>query len=256
MMKKTIAISGIILGLFFSITVHAQELQTFDPLARNLIYVEGEAKITVPVDSFSISFDFDVERPSFEEARKESEAIAAKVEESLKGLSFKKIEVIKGWDLIKQNRISLTSKAKLLSNVLRIHISGFPEGKLHESVALAVDHSIAVSGALGLRSVEVDLSDELEQTKKGEVISKALQTLDVNAKSIASGLGKKVVSVKRAFISNEQNMPQTTEAYDGYAFKQARFSSPIVIQKSFKVAAQVPEAMEIHSQVSGTYEID
>lgn len=233
----------------------AEEATHYDPLARNLIYVDGQAKITMAVDSFDVAFDFDVSRGSYDEGRKEAEEIAGKVQSSLKDLQFGRIEVIRGWDLIKQDRISLTSKAKQLSNILRIRVVGFPEGKLHESVAKIVDRTLAVNGAIGLRSISVNLSDEAEKKAQDEALAKAVTALESKARLVAEGLGKKVVASKQVYISNNQQAPMARGMLmDGYA-QASYFKSPVVIQKNFRVDTQVPDSLDIETTVNGIYEI-
>jgi uncharacterized protein YggE len=239
----------------FSVSAFAAESLSYDPLARNLIYVDGQAKVTAQVDSFDIAFDFDVARGSYDEGRKEAEEFAIKTENALKDLQFKQIEVIRGWDLIRQDRISLTSKAKQISNILRIRVVGFPTGKLHESISKVIDRTLAVNGAIGLRSVSVDLSPEAETKANDEALAKAVAALETKAKLVAEGLGSKVVAAKQIFISNNQQAPMARGMLmESYA-QASYFKSPVTIQKNFRVDTQVPDSVDIATTVNGVYEI-
>lgn len=108
-MKKVV---GVIIAmiLFVGVGPILAEEAHFDPLERNLIFIEGDATITVPVNGFRLTFGFDVDKGSFAEANRESTRIIDQISANVKGLGLSNVEIIKGWDVLRQARISFGQK--------------------------------------------------------------------------------------------------------------------------------------------------
>lgn len=239
-------------------TAAAQEAPaTYDPLSRNLIVAEGESRVTVPVNAFDAVFDFDVEKATFADAQKESERIASIIEVNTKDLGLQNVEVLKGWDLIRQGRISFTSKAKKLSNVVTVRVTDFPKGKLHEFIAAITDRALSADGAVALKNIRVYLTETVENERRIEASNQALKALQVNADRMAGSLGRKVKAVKRVYPSVMQARAAMEDKYKMESYGvMSEMQSVVSIQKSFKVESEVTDHLEISAAVSGLYEIE
>lgn len=256
-MKKAFFILVFFVLCVNSICSAAQE-NCFDPLTRNLIFVEGQAEITVPVNYFALSFGFDIERASFSETSNESARIMNTIGANVKKQGLQDVEIIKGWDLLRQAKISLGSKGRRISNLITVRVKNFPADKLHELIARVIDESLAVDAAVALEGIEVSISEDVENKKKEEVTAEALKALQENAIRAAQALGKNAVIPKRIFVTNEQ----ATIGEDYYSKHKYEYasaiakSSLITIQKSFKIKAQVSDAVKLSARVSGVYQIE
>src|SRR5436190_787823 len=118
---KTLLITLMLLVTSFA--AQATE-QTYDPLARNLIYVEGRGELIVPITSFKLRFSFNKEKGSFDEASMISDSVIAQITQQLKKNGIANMEVIKGWDVVRQAGIALGAKGKNISNQVMIQVNG------------------------------------------------------------------------------------------------------------------------------------
>lgn len=247
-----------VLSFTVSVTILAEETH-FDPFARNFIFVEGESEITVAVNGFRLTFGFDIDKASFSEASHESARIINAINAEVKNLGLSNVEIIKGWDILRQAKISIGAKGRKISNKVTIQVINYPQGKLHELIAKIIDTSLAVDPAVALENIDVFISEEVENKKKEEVVTGALKALQSNAVRAAEAVGKKLSAPKRIFITN-QEIYDLSEAYekDRY-YKEERkmaLSSLVSIQKSFKVEAQIVDNMKLKAKVAGIYEVD
>lgn len=255
-MKRIMAFAVVFMIFFGSRSAVAQD-QHFDPMERNLIFVEGEAEITIPINGFSLTFAFDIDKSSFDEASQESARIIDKISAQAKALGLSDVEIIKGWDVVKQAKISFASKGRKISNRLSVRVLNFPAGQLHELIAKMIDQSLSADGSVALEEVNIFISEELENQKKEEVSTKALKALDSNAARIASALGRKLIAPKRVFVTSEEEIYRDESLHEAKYYDQSLLSrSPISIQKSFKVEAQIVDHMKLSAKVSGIYQID
>ncbi|MDD5194636.1 MAG: SIMPL domain-containing protein [Candidatus Omnitrophica bacterium] len=232
----------------------------FDPLARNIIFVEGEAEITVPVNGFKLTFNFDIDKPSFGEASQESTRIINAISAQIKGLGLANVEIIKGWDILRQARISIGAKGRKISNTVTIQSINYPEGKLHGLIANIIDRSLAVDPAVALESISVFVSEDVENKKNEEAVTGALKALQSNAVRTAEALGRKLSAPKRIFVTNRQIYDSSNDyarEESQYDYKKSRaLSSFVSIKKSFRVETQVVDNIRIKATVTGMYEIE
>ncbi len=255
---KNVTLSILSLFLIFSGSIFAEEAN-YDPMERNLIIAEGEALITVPVNAFDISFDFDMERGTFSKAGVDSDRLIRALEANLKGLNIKQLEIIKSWDVMKQALISFKTKGRKVSNVFTVRVKNFEEGRLHELIAAIIDQSLAADPGLVLKRLRVYLTEDVENTRRAEAMTKAVQALESNAKRVADGLGRKVTAPKRVFTStNDQPQPIRAQQYDMlYSEVTAPMKRSLVsVRKSFNVEADVVDHIDISANVSGIYQIE
>ena len=227
----------------------------FDPFERNLIFVEGESQIYIPINEFSLRFGFDIDKPTFEEASRVSSAIINEIDSRIKKIELTHVELIKGWDLVKQARIAIGSKGRKISNQLTVKVVNFPEGKLHELIAKIIDSTVSVEGSITLEDVKVSVSEELENKKKGEVMEQALKALQENANQTAQALGKGHLVPKRVYLSNQQSMGAEAE-YAMYDRAAVASMMKISLQKSFNVQAEIVDHVKLTAKVSGVYQMD
>lgn len=259
-MRKHTSAVFLLLFLFASHSVCAQEVH-YDPLARNLIFVEGEAELTVPINAVDLEFGFDIDKSSFVEAEQESARIIEQITMNAASLKLGHVELLKGWDLVKQAKISLSTKGRKISNRLTLRITDFPEEKLHELIAAVIEKTLSVSGSIQLENVRVFVSEEIENQKKEEVVTEALKTLQSNALRAAQTLNRTLSAPKRVFVTSEAAVAAKEEDrfYDYSSGLQegflSRSKSPVSYQKSFKVQAQIVDHLKISAKVSGIYEL-
>ncbi|MDD5217573.1 MAG: SIMPL domain-containing protein [Candidatus Omnitrophica bacterium] len=243
-------------------SVFAEEAHV-DPLKRNLIFVEGMAEITVPINAFSLVFGFDIDKISFNDARSDSERIIEKISSNIRAMDIPNVEIIRGWDLVKQAKVSFMSKGRKISNRVTVKVVDFPAGKMHELIARMIDDSLAVDNAVFLEDVDIYVTEEIQNQKKQEVLTEALKTLKANAERSAEALGSKVAGPKRVFISSAEHvgsvMPVSEDRLYDYELaseqKGHKRSSLVSINKGFKVRAQIVDNIKISAQVTGIYEI-
>jgi len=185
--------------LLLSTLSYGQTKESYDPLRRSLIFVEGDASATVPVSGFSIEIDFDESRKTFALASEKSYTTISNIESSLKAAGMGSVRVLKGWDLIKQDTLSLESKAKKISNKTIISIENYPKGKLHKTLASAIDIILKESKKITIKNVSVYLSPKDEKATKQQLTLKAITNMKANASAIAKSLGKKNAIPKRVY---------------------------------------------------------
>lgn len=224
-----------------------------DPLKRNLIFVEGKSSIVVPVDGFKVRFGFDVEKSAFSEASERSNQIVAEIEKNVKGLGLSNIEIIKGWDLLKQAKISFGSKGKEISNKLTVTVKNYPKGQLHEMMAKTIDAGLVVDGSIVVEDIGVFISEKVENTEKEKVVEEALKALESNAMRTANALGRKVLARKRIYVTSEKIADESIAFEKGF---YRNSYAKVAIRKSFKVNAEVVDHIRISATVTGIYEID
>lgn len=243
--------------LLGSISTAVAEECDYDPLERNLIFVEGEAEITVPVDGFSLAFSFDVDRAAFGDASKESNKIADKIAAQIKELGLSNVEIIKGWDIVKQAKISIGAKGRRLSNRLVVRVLDYPQGKFHDLIAEAIDRTIAVDSSIALEDVSILISEAKENKKKEEVLVEALKALQSNAKSAAQALGRVLSQPKRIYISSEQGTYKSEESlYQSRGDREYLAKSFASIQKSFRVKSEIVDNVKLTAKVHGIYQLE
>lgn len=260
-MKK---ISPVIMAIVFLVGLNAAwaEETRYDPMERNLIFIEGEATITVPANGFRLTFGFDVDKGSFVEANKESTRIIDAISGHVKGLGLSNVEVIKGWDVLRQAKISFGQKGRKLFNKLTIEVTNYPEGKLHELISKIVDMGLSVSDLVSLEDASVFVTDDVESKKKEEVLGLALKALQSNAVRAAEAVNKKISAPKRIFVTNEQQVGEYKHryamSYDSAYEKSAKMelNQFVNIQKSFRVNAQIVDQIKLSAKVAGIYQIE
>jgi hypothetical protein len=209
---------------------------------------------------------FDVDRASFGDAGAVSDEIAFRMEREIKSLGLQNVEVIKGWDIVKQKMIAFGEKGRKVSNKLVVRVYDCPLEKLHRVIADAMDKCLAVDKSVIIEEISVILKDEVENEKKQEASIRAVAAMDKNASRVAETLGKKISAPKRIFFSNDKQALQSRNDFMGYGEDcrskqnyavEAELSRSVVsIQKSFKVKSEIVDHIKIKSRVSGIYEIE
>jgi len=257
-MKKIVLIAVSFMFIIISGREALPAQNEVDPLERDLIFVEGRAEIDVPVDGFSLTFTFNIDKGSFGDASSESNRIADAVAYNIRSLGLANTQVIKGWDIVKQSMISVGAKGRKISNRIVIKVFDYPQGKLHETIARAIDKGLAVDSAIALEDIKIIVSDNLENKKKEEALSQALKALQSNAVRAAEAVGKNIVTAKRIFITNDQNAYQAESmSYDAMSYKGAPLvRSAVSVQKSFRVESEITDQVKITATVSGVYQIN
>ncbi|MFH2138777.1 MAG: SIMPL domain-containing protein [Candidatus Omnitrophota bacterium] len=247
----------VLVMVFFSpLNVFAEnESILADPLKRNLIFVEGTSEIIIPVNNFEIKFGFDIQKGSFNEASQESNRIFDAIEKEIKTLGLSDVEVIKGWDLLRQAKISFGSKGKTISTKVTIRVKNCPQGKLHTMIAQVIDKALAIDSAIVLENINVFIDDKTEQEKKQEVTENALKKLNSNATRIANSLEKKITSPKRVYITSGESLADKLEEKEAL-YDYSSMQKCITIRKSFKVDAEIVDYMKISATVTGIFEIN
>ncbi len=255
-MNRMTSLAVVIIAAILMPLLASADQVTYDPLTSNIIYASGEAEIIVPVNGFKISFNFELDKASFKEANDGATKIIEEITAAVKSLGLNNIEVIKGWDIVRQAKISLSAKGRKIANRIQVQVIDYPEGKLHELIATIIDKSLAVSPLVALNEVQVFVSADMELKKKDEVTAQAIKALEANATRTATTLGRKIVAPKRIFVNEEdifgKNIVKDEPEYLA-AYATKRFIS---IQKSFRVEAQIVDKMSMLVKVYGIYQIE
>ena len=259
MFRQFILIVSAFLLLGHAALAQEQQNQTFDPLKRNLIFVDGQAEATVPVNGFSLIFHFDVNKGSFDEGRQESQKIIDNIKLSLEQLGIKDYELIQGWDMVRQAKISLSSKGRKITNNLIVKVKSFPSGQLYAQAALLIDRVIAANDSMELVEINVFVTEENEQKARQDVLAKAVQNLDRNAAQITQALGRKITGIKRIYTAQGRAIDQGQMYQGNYDFREEHkflAKSLISVQKSFKVPAEITDSFKFTASVSGIYQVE
>ena len=230
----------------------AHEVLTKD--SPKLIYVQGSASRSVPVDGVRLLFTFSVEKGTFAEARSAGQEIIEAIRKSLADLKGPTVSFIQGWDLLKQAKISLNTKGRRVDHNVVVELEAVPAGRLHELVAQVIDRSLAVGGKLELRRIDVYLTKAKEQEMRAALFQEATQHTVQEAQGIAKAAGVQPVGPRYLFATSEvASHTDLQEQVYGTAGQQ--FLSSIVVRKSFKVEADVPDQLELSVSVVGAFEI-
>ncbi len=258
---KRIILSALIIAALCAFNASAQEMH-YDPMSRNLIFVEGNADITVPTNMFKLTFDFDIQKGSFLEASTESDRIISEIDKVVKNLNLPDVEIIKGWDVIKQASISIGQSGKKLSNKITIKVTNYPGDKLHDLISKIIDGCLAINKDIYFTNIEVGLSDDVENQKREEVLINALRKLKSNAEKAAETQGVKIAEAKRIFVTQTNEIGERYVAMDSavrgelYEEQSVRSMTKIAsIQKGFVVRSQVSDHVKIAAKVAGVYEV-
>ncbi len=255
-----VIIVAAMIALSFQTNAVAEDRE-YDPLQRNLVLVGGQADIMVPTNMFKLTFDFDIQRGSFSEASAESEQIIKMITREVESLKLPQVEIIKGWDFIKQATISIGQSGKKVSNRLTIKVTNFPEGKMHELIARIIDNCLEVNKDIYFKEIEAGVSEDVENQKREDVLMAALRNLKSNAEKAAQTQGGKVIAAKRIFITGEQDGAQEGVMMNKMRYDYAESKSlasmerSVSIQKGFAVRSQISDHVKITANVAGIYEI-
>jgi hypothetical protein len=238
--------------IFLLSTLASAEVKNgFDPLDRNLIFVEGSASQTVAVSGFKIEADFNESKRTFLLASQSSFDIISEIQGVLTSAGLTSVKVSKGWDLVKQNTLSFESKAKKISNKITISVNNYPEGELHQTIAKVLDLTLKASNKITIKNIEVFLSEETEKEVKEKLTLNAISEMTKSAEAIAASLGKKSVEAKRVFYhTNIPNRNYHNESYSGI------IKSKVSYNRKFKVNSEIVDQIKLKSSVSGTFQID
>lgn len=258
-MKKIYAFLLLLSLLAFNFPHRAFAEGEYDPMARNLVYLQGDAELAVPVDGFELKFSWEVDKESFDKGREVTAQTIEKIRKNVTALGTAKVEIIHGWDVVRQARISFGAKGRKLTNAVSVRVTGFPEGKLYEWITKIIDSTLAADSNIELQDLEVFLSGAKEQAARREVTAQAVKNLKDNAATSIGALGKSVTGPKQIFVSGEAPVPMGRAAgYGGDGMYQEKIAlrSAVNIQKSFKVQAQIADQIKLNARVTGVYEMN
>ena len=179
------------------------------------------------------------------------------IESHTREMGLTDIEIIRGWDLLRQAKISVGSKARKIGNRVTLKVKKFPEGKMQEMITRLIDKTMAIDGSIVLDQIDVFVSDEVQNQKKSEVVQTALKNLQVNARQTAEALGRKTALPKRVFVSDDEEVQESLGDPRGwYSDGKTSVKQFFSIQKSFKVNTEIADTMVFHAHVTGVYEIE
>ena len=251
--RRLVIVSFIVFGVTNSAWAHEATLTKDSP---KLIYVQGEASRSVPVDGARLTWTFPTEKGSFTDAGEAGRAIVDQIQKNLGELQGPNVSVIYGWDLLRQSKISWSTKGRRVDHKLVVELETIPPGKLHELVAQAIDRSLQTSDKLELEHVEVYLTDAKEQEAKTALFKEASKIALANAQGIASAFGSQLVGPRYVFASSNVSTDPRHLDSNGYASQaEAAASYSLSLKKSFKVNADLPDRMELSVSVVGAFEI-
>jgi len=261
-MKKSVVLFTVFMSIFLlaGMTFAQGQMIEYDPLKRNLLFVEGESEKEFPVNIFKLKIGFDIQKGNFSEANAYSSQITDTINASIKTLGLTDVKIIKGWDVVKQAKLSIGASGSKLSNQLIIEVRDFPAGRLQELIMKIIDRCLVADKEVFLEGVEVGITEDVEDKDKEEVLMDALKRLKANAEKAAQTQGKKIVAAKRVFVLSEQGYIALKEvdSYDQSLVtdEKAMNRSCLSVQKGFSVRSNVTDHIKISAKVAGIYEID
>jgi uncharacterized protein YggE len=222
-----------------------------------LITTQGAAKRAVPVDKVRILLSFVTERGTFGEAGKEGIELVEALQKRLANVEGPTLVSVYGWDLLKQAKISLTTKGRRIDHNLAIELEGIPPGRLHDLVGRVIDQALEVGGRaqLEVQSIEVDLSDAVEQQVRAELMAKASELALAQAKGMAEAAGAQIAGPRYLFANPEYQPMMDMGAEGGFAMMAQRAMPGVAVRKSFRVQAEVPDTLELSVSVVGVFEL-
>lgn len=221
-----------------------------------LIYAQGEASRSIPVDGVRLLFRFPIERGSFEEAGHSGQSVVETIRKQLASLEGAKISIVHGWDLLKQALISWGTKGKRIDHNFAVELEEIASGKLHELVAQVIDRSLQTNDKLELERIEVYLTDSTEQKAQAALYQEAAQVALANAQGIAGATGAQLVGPRYLFATSgveSQTAPRDSD-YLSEAIEKKMYRS-IEVRKSFKVRGDVSDHLDLSVNVVGVFEI-
>ncbi|MCD4780293.1 MAG: SIMPL domain-containing protein [Candidatus Omnitrophica bacterium] len=257
-MKKKI-VGFIVVSVFVvSVSSWAQQVPA-NQSEKDIVIVSGHASKMVNVDAFRLDFVFDVDRGSFGAAVAASEDIVSKIEGKLKEIQGDSYRVIKGWDLLKQKKISVNSKSRKISNKISIDVDQVKLGELLSQIGRIVDAVIQVNSKISLESMKVYVSDYKRQRIQKELVAQAVGDMQALAAITATKSDRKIKQLIRVvYLPGNLELEQ----HDGYPFREPFRASTINVwasfseRKSFNVEAEVSDQIEMSTRIMGYYEMD
>ena len=222
-----------------------------------LLYAQGEASRSVPVDGVRLTFTFTTEAGSFLEADRARQEIGEKIRQQLVTLQGPKVSLAFGWDLIRQGKLATEGSGRRLEHTLSVELEAIQAGQLHTLVAEALDRCVQIHKKLELERMEVYLTPSKEQELKAVLFKEAGTAALANAQAMAEGSGAKL-SGPRFLVANTA-LPQSALQEGGLRGVEALASQALTksfsLQKSFKVRTEVPDQLEVSVSVVGVFEL-
>ena len=234
----------------------AQE-ETHAKKQPKLVFAQGEAKQTVAVDGVRLFFKFPTEKGSFVEAGKDGQAVIDAIRGRLTNLGGAVLSTTHGWDLLKQAKISFSTKGRRIDHDLVVELTQVPSGQLHALVAKVIDESLQASDKLELERIEVFLTDVKEAEVRLALLAEASKDAKARAEQAVSATGVELSGPYYLWTTSETGSPMEQDSGSGfYKSKRMALAAEFVsVQKSFKVSADVPDQLELKVSISGAFEI-
>ena len=226
-------VCGLALVTFVALPVVASD--------STLIAVPGSATKLVATDELSIAFDLTTESSSFSGAKKEADALVERISKELQPDYAGRASVSSEVAVLRQKRISWSSKAKKLSHRVTVTIQGF-QGDLPDKAIKILDQLLAVDPRLELTDLEGRLSDEEAASVRSELLTAALQDAQQKAAILATEAGKRVSS------------PRLINAAPGYSPSDSQLVERVVVYaRSFNVSADLVGEIEMSVEIVAEY---
>jgi uncharacterized protein YggE len=216
-----------------------------------LVHVQGTAERDVPVDGVRLLFSYATERGTFGQAGEDGQAIVAAIRKSVGDLDGPTLTVHYGWDLLRQAKISLSTKGRRIDHSLALELEGVAPGQLHNLVSHVIDRSLEASDKLELEQIEVYLTDAKEQEVRTALFADAAKQALTHAQAMVGATGAQIAG-PRYLYSTDQMVPF---AQADSAREMMMTAGPIAVRKSFNVRAEVADHLTVGVTVLGAFEI-
>ena len=156
-----------------------------------VIAVPGSATKVVTTDELSISFDVSTESASFSGAKSEADTLVASVKDELEHDYPGRVHVSSQINVLKQKKISWSSKAKKLDHRVTVTIGGFQKD-LPDQAVRVLDKLLALDPRLELTDMEGRLSEDKTAQVRAELLTAALQDAYRRASALAEEAGQRI----------------------------------------------------------------
>lgn len=156
----------------------------------SIIAVPGSATTLVSTDELVITFSLVTEASSFSDAKTAADNLVERIKSELDDFADR-AHVDSQVLVLRQKKISWSSKAKRLSHRVTVTIGGF-EQSLPSQAVVVLDRLLALDGRLELTDMEGRLSDEKTARMAGEVLAAALRDATLRAGVLARETERRV----------------------------------------------------------------
>lgn len=212
---------------------------------QNTISVEGQAVKEVIPDLFSVHFSVETKGATSNEAESMNSQIVSELKSKIQNIGLSK-------DDLKTENYNIYpeydySKGQKLTGYKAVHSLKIKLATEKQDKIGAIIDASATAGA-GISYISFELSPELEQTSKAEVIKIASTDARIKAESVAEGFNKKLGKLVSVALDNFNYQP--------WRIYESTGSSQDFAEAKATVADISPSEREVTAYVTAVYKLN